>query len=132
MEDPWEVVVVSSNPRIHHHVAGMLFRLGIDRICVSSVNELREIPRRDNIRLVFCDRQMKDGDYHDVLSAVPPTSKVVMMSEVESPEEYQRAKHFGLFDVIPTPCRAADIEWMVIQARRQKQPILHRTARVGA
>jgi DNA-binding NtrC family response regulator len=144
MEDPWEVVVVSSNLEKRQDVAGMLLRLGIDAICVSSVSQCREIPNRQNIGLVFCDRQMRGGDYRDVVSAVSTSlsARVVMMSDLENAEEYQRAKRLGLFDVIPSPCRPTDIEWMVIQARRasrrellhasRERPILHKTARVGA
>lgn len=129
---PWEVVVVSSNLINRQDVAGMLFRLGIDPICLSSVDQYRNLRSRKDIGLVFCDRHVKDGDYRDVLSAVSPgqtqsTAKVVMMAELDSPEEYQRARQHGLFDIISSPCRATDVEWMVIQAKRNhfqgKEPL---------
>jgi CheY-like chemotaxis protein len=148
MSNPWEVLVVSSNLENRQDVAGMLFRLGIDPICVSSIEQCLQVPRRENIGLVFCDRQMKGGDYRDVLSVVSPSRssdpapKVVMMSDLASPEEYQQARRNGLFDVISSPCRPTDVEWMVILAKRgwrkpargllDAVPQIHRTARVGA
>jgi DNA-binding NtrC family response regulator len=143
IERHWQVVVVSSNLAKRRDVADVLVRLGIDPIPVAMVAELHEISRQKNIGLIFCDRKMIDGDYRDVLSVVASTSRVVMMSEFESPEEYNQARRSGLFDIISSPSRATDIEWMVIQARRDRRiadqpldsslelPILHRTARVG-
>lgn len=123
---PWEVVVVSSNLENRQDVAGMLFRLGIDPICLSTVDQCRNLPSRRDIGLVFCDRRVKDGDYRDILSIVSPcqkenSAKVVMMAELDSPEEYIRARQSGLFDIISSPCRPTDVEWMVIQAKRNRR-----------
>lgn len=129
---PWEVVVVSSNLVNRQDVAGMLFRLGIDPICLSTVDQCRNLRSHKNIGLVFCDRHVKDGDYRDVLSAVGPSqtprdAKVVMMADLDTPEEYHEARRHGLFDIISSPCRPTDIEWMVIQAKRNhhqgKEPL---------
>ena len=125
-KNPWEVVVVSSNLENRQDVAGMLARLGLDPICVSTVNQCRELPNRNSIGLVFCDRQVKDGDYRDVLSAMgtpaaDESPKVVMMADLASPTEYRQAKTHGVFDVICSPCRLTDIEWMVIQAKRNRR-----------
>lgn len=127
---PWEVAVVSSSIEHRQDVAGMLFRLGLEPICLSSVDQCRELRARPNLGLVFCDRRVKDGDYRDVLSVVNATdaqrleteAKVVMMADLDTPEEYHQARQHGLFDVIPSPCRATDVEWMVIQAKRNRRP----------
>jgi len=121
----WEVVVVSSKLENRQDVAGMLFRLGIDPICLSSVDQCRNLHSRKDIGLVFCDRHVKDGDYRDILSAIKPSqandaAKVVMMAELDTPEEYHLARQHGLFDIISSPCRATDVEWMVIQAKRNR------------
>lgn len=121
----WEVVVVSAKLENRQDVAGMLFRLGIDPICLSTVDQCRNLRTKKDIGLVFCDRQVKDGDYRDILSAVSPSpttreAKVVMMAELDTPEEYHRARQHGLFDIISSPCRPTDIEWMVIQAKRNR------------
>jgi DNA-binding NtrC family response regulator len=123
--NPWDVLVVSSHLESRQDVAGMLFRLGLDPICVSTVEQCKALPERGQIGLVFCDRELKDGDYRDVLSAVgsydDASPMVVMMAELESHEAYQQARRDGLFDVISYPCRPTDVEWMVILARRNSR-----------
>lgn len=147
MHNPLEVAIVSSNLRNRQYVANMLSRLGIDSICLASVEQCRQIPRRHNVGLVFCDTLMKDGNYQDVLSAFAsssPNPKVVMMSQSASPEEYRLAKGHGIFDVISSPLRPTDVEWMIIQAKRESRhglkhmersneiELIEKTARVGA
>jgi DNA-binding NtrC family response regulator len=125
---PWDVVVVSSSLENRQDVAEMLFRLGLDPLCVSTVSQCRELAKRDAIGLVFCERQVKDGDYRDVLSTIAPSSsrrapKVVLMADLANPEEYEEMRSNGLFDVIPSPCRPSDIEWMVILAKRNRRQV---------
>jgi DNA-binding NtrC family response regulator len=78
---------------------------------------------KEKVGLVFCDRNLADGDYRDLLVAAACRStkgkvKVVLMSSPADAEEYQNAKHSGVFEVIDSRCRPADLEWMVIQAKR--------------
>jgi DNA-binding NtrC family response regulator len=147
MRNPLKILVVSSNIERRQDVAGVLSRLGTEPIGVSSAEECRHVLQMEKIQLVFADRRVNGGDYRDVLKAVASSSpgqrpKVVMMAELESREEYQQAKHDGVFDVISYPWRTTDIEWMVILAKREAidrpQPAhetvhraLHRTARTG-
>lgn len=141
MPSPWEVVVASSRLEHRQNVAGMLFRLGLDPICVSSVDQCRTLPKRGNIGLVFCDRDLKGGDYRDVVAAVSADSperkpKVVMMADLAQPEEYHQARRSGVFDVISSPCRPTDVEWMVILAKRERktesQPLLRASSGLAA
>jgi DNA-binding NtrC family response regulator len=120
---PWEVLVVSSSMENRQNVADMLKRLGVDPVCVASVDQCRQLPRHCDIGLVFCDREVSGGDYRDVLSAVGASPlvhspKVVMMADLDSAEEYQVVRRHGLFDVISAQCRPTDLEWMLIQAKR--------------
>ncbi len=122
MTNPWEVVVASSDLEKRLSVAAMLTQQGIDTICASTVDQLREVLNGRNIGLVFCDRQFADGDYHDVVEAARSSAakipKVVVMSGLVKSGEYHQAKRSGVFDIISTPCRPTDIEWMVILAKR--------------
>lgn len=73
--------------------------------------------------MIFCDRYLEDGNYRDVLTLAGYTiakekARVVLTCHLAGPDEYQEAKRFGVFDVIVTPCRPPDVEWMVIRARR--------------
>lgn len=122
MEDTWEVVVASPDLEKRLSVAAMLTQQGVDTICASTVDQFREVLHGRNVGLVFCDRQFADGDYHDVVEAARSCAakvpKVVVMSGFVRSGEYHQAKGSGVFDIISTPCRPTDLEWMVILAKR--------------
>lgn len=122
MTDTWEVVVVSSDLEKRLSVAAMLTQQGVDTICASTVDQFREVLHQRNVGLVFCDREFGDGDYHDVVeaarSAATKVPKVVVMSGFLKSGEYHQAKGSGVFEIISTPCRPTDLEWMVILAKR--------------
>ena len=117
-----EVVVVSANSESRRTMTGILARLDVDSICIPTVEQYREIAG-DGAKLVFCDRQLPDGDFRDVLAATARCAKkapkVVMMARYLNLDSYDQAKRAGIFEAIPTPCRPIDIEWMVILASKQ-------------
>jgi DNA-binding NtrC family response regulator len=114
-----KVVVASSDLERRRRVEGMLARLDLEPICVSTIQECREILSRESIELVFCDRNFPDGDYEDLLiTTVCGNVRVVLMSGLTDAEDYQHVKHSGVFEVIPVSCRPTDVEWMVIRVRR--------------
>jgi DNA-binding NtrC family response regulator len=103
-----------------------LDRLGVVSICASSVAQCRELLAQSRVGLIFCDRRLSDGSFTDVLHAAACNStagkaRVVLMSCVIDPEEYHAARGAGLFEVIPSPTRPTDLEWMVILAKRAER-----------
>ena len=127
MSKPCEIVVVSSDLESRQRVAGALSRLGVNPICVSTIDQCRHIPKREKVGIVFCDKNVEGGDYQDVMAAVSSEladarPKIVMMSRFRmDPSEYRQAKRSGVFDIIESPCRPTDIEWMLISAMRARQ-----------
>jgi hypothetical protein len=43
------------------------------------------------------------------------------MSDLIDSEQYEKAKQQGIFEVISASCRPTDVEWMIIQAKRDEQ-----------
>jgi DNA-binding NtrC family response regulator len=43
------------------------------------------------------------------------------MSSTADWDEFLEAMRLGAFDVIASPCRATDVEWMIIQALRYER-----------
>ncbi|HUA02000.1 MAG TPA: hypothetical protein VMB02_16810 [Candidatus Aquilonibacter sp.] len=127
MNENWQIVVASSDLENRRSVVSTLGRQGIGAFCASNVMQCREILDTQEVGLVFCDRSFADGDYRDVLVAAAdrrrpgPTTHVVLLASSADAEQYKRAKEQGVFEVISTACRPTDIEWMVIQARRDEQ-----------
>jgi len=117
-----EVVVASSDLENRQSVAGMFAERGLEPICASTVDQCWQIFNGQNISLVLCDLELSDGDYSDILAAAASAAKkipkVIVMSRIIKFRDYNLAKCRGVFDIIMTPCRSADVEWMVFLARR--------------
>ena len=121
---PFEVVVVSSDLAVRHHLAVILASLGVDSVCVSTLRECHGILAQRRVGLVFCDFHVADGNYQDFLAAYArPGEKprVVVTSGSADWDEYKEAMRCGAFDIISVPCRHTDVEWMVIQAKRDER-----------
>lgn len=119
------ILVASSDLENARWVAEILHKQGLDFICTSTISQCREILAQDSVGLVFCDRDLRDGGYRDLLAAAACKStrgkvRVVLISSVVDSEEYDAAKRSGLFEVIAAPCRPRDVEWMVIRAKRDE------------
>jgi DNA-binding NtrC family response regulator len=123
MDHEWKIIVASSDLETRQLVLQILHRLGVDAIGASTVTECRQILVQDTVGLVFCDHDLNDGGYRDVLAAADCKSArskllFVLMSSIINPEEYDAARQAGLFEVIASPCRPTDVEWMVILEKR--------------
>ena len=118
-----QVVVASRELERRREITSILVNLGLDPICVSSVGQCRELLSREPVHLIFCDRFLADGDYHDVLT-VSRTSKsqpLLVLACYHNNADYHQAVAEGVFGVIATPCRSTEVEWMLIQAKRKER-----------
>ena len=120
---PWGVAVVSSDLENRRNVARMIERQGVGVVCAATVRQCREALSAPRIALVLCDPKLSDGTYRDILndasSRMERSPKVVLMAAAAmKPEEYWQAKSCGLFDIVASPCRPKDIEWVIICAKR--------------
>jgi DNA-binding NtrC family response regulator len=123
MKVPWKILVVSSELESRESTATILSLLGLDPVCASTIGQCREILAKQNIGLAFCDRQLSDGTYRDLLTLASygPCSgriRAVLSANVTNPDEYREAKRLGIYEVIAAPCHPIIVEWMIIQARR--------------
>lgn len=124
MNVPWQILVVSSDLEIRRSLMQTLTRQGLDSIGVANVRECGDVLKSQKIGLIFCDRNLTDGSYRDVLDASRSSSsglRLVVTSRHPDWDEYLEAMRFGAFDVIASPCRPTDVEWMVIQAKRDER-----------
>jgi DNA-binding NtrC family response regulator len=126
MRDTWQIMVASSDLENRRSLVSILDRQGFGTFCASNVRQCREILDSQNVGLVFCDRSFADGDYRDVLTAATGRrqagrARVVLLAARDDFEQYKNAKDQGVFEVISPACRPTDVEWMVIQAKRDEQ-----------
>ena len=109
-----------SNQEHRRRITTVVMELGQDPIRASSVSQCRELLAKERIDLIFCDRLLSDGDYNDVLAAchaIESRPSVVLVCRHDN-IEYQKAIRSGVFGVIAETCHRSDVEWMVIQAKR--------------
>src|ERR1700722_14399577 len=121
MTAPWDVVVVSSDLESRRNLSAILVGQGLDPICASTLRECREIIAQKSVGVVFCDSHVADGSYKEFLAGYRSRTdrpRVVVTSRHSEWDEFKEAMRFGAFDVIGAPCRPTDVEWMIIQARR--------------
>lgn len=134
-----DTLVASSDFEMRRLIVGVLKRLGTRWLCVSTVRQSIETIERENVGLVFCDREFPDGTYQDLMTFATNQRdgglRVVLTTNFIYPGEYQEAKRWGVFEVIASPCASAAVEWMVIRKRRddlcRRDALLERAARVA-
>src|SRR5215472_18859548 len=121
MNIPWDILVASSDLEGRRALSNILERLGIDPLTSSTVGECKDIMATERVGLIFCDRLLADGNCRDLLNASKSgrtKARVVVMSSTADWDEFLEAMRLGAFDVIASPCRATDVEWMILQTLR--------------
>lgn len=100
-------------------VESAIERWSLDVGWYSSLQEARRSLRRGTHSLVLCEEKLPDGTYQDVMQLLAHKLgriRVIVMSESELEECYSEAMEKGVFDVIATPCRRTDVQWIIMHA----------------
>ena len=94
----------------------------IEPVYCSTLQEARSFLPDETFSLIFCEDTLSDGTYRDILCppGKPMKTRLVVISEVSDDQKYNEAKQMGAFDVIWSPCRQSDIQWMVIRAIQEE------------
>ena len=124
MNIPWDILVASSDLEGRRALSNILGKLGVDPLTSSTVRECTELIASERVGLIFCDRLLADGNCYDLLTASRSgrtKARVVVTSSTADWDEFLEAMRLGAFDVIASPCRATDVEWMIIQALRYER-----------
>ncbi len=73
--------------------------------------------------LIFCDETLGDGTYRDLLRDLSKAAKarvVVMSLAPDRDDTYNEAITLGAFDMIASPCRRSDVQWIAIRAMQDE------------
>jgi two-component system response regulator PilR (NtrC family) len=135
MTVPWEILVLSAEMEDRRALAHILQAEDLEPISAPTLHDALEALQKETVGLVFCDKNLPDGTYRDLLAAVRTLKKrvrVVVTSHHADWDEYLDAMRLGAFDVIAAPCRPTDVEWMVIQAKRDERNISRHAVPVDA
>jgi DNA-binding NtrC family response regulator len=103
-------------------VQNALSNWAIEPVCCSSLQEARGFLPDETFSLIFCEDTLSDGSYRDILRppGKPMKTRVVVISEISDDQKYNEAKQLGAFDVVSSPCRQSDIQWIVIRAIQEE------------
>jgi DNA-binding NtrC family response regulator len=117
----WKVLIVAENE--NGTITDTLLDWGIQVIHCRNLREARKILREQSVSQVFCNANLPDGSYRDLVGmvkSVQPESRVVVLIPHHSADRsFQEAIQAGAFDSIPSPVGRRDVQWEVLQAMRK-------------
>lgn len=107
-----QVLVVGSDVGNRSALVDILEECGLEPVIASNVKETGNILARRPTHVVFCEDNLPDGSFREILrlvKATRPESQVVVSSKLGGVDEYIEAMNLGAFDFIVPPYRDADV-----------------------
>jgi len=129
MRGKTQVLVGSQEMAIWGHVGSVLQSRGLTLTRFHSLKQACRALRREDVLVVFCENQLVDGTYEDLLKAarkVPSRTRIVVTSPKSDCADrgtYLKAKELGAFDVLRQGYGPKDVEWVVICALRDEEAL---------
>ncbi len=116
------VIVASSDIEQRHALARILENLGYETTYVSRVSECGELMRSRAFALVFCDLYLEDGSYRNICDLANSFNEDprVVLSAASRDEFDRREMPRGMLGIVKTPYRSTEVEWMLIQSKRNR------------
>jgi DNA-binding NtrC family response regulator len=125
------VVVACSHMEDRKSLIHILESLSLDVISCSDMDQVHKVLSRRNVPLVFCDEQLSEGCFRDLVSADIPgqkASRVVVTIRTGDCDEYLRVMRLGAYDGLRCPLCPTDVELVVLRAMREDQISYRKTA----
>lgn len=120
------VLVVSSDTDNGRNLGSILSECGLDPVLASTLEEAQALLGKRDMLLVFCDAQLTDGTFRELLRLSEAARlPVVVASRVHETLQYLEAMRLGAFDFIAPPYRRSEVEHIVSSA-------LHRSVAAAA
>lgn len=119
---PARVLVVSAGEN-RDIVTAAMNHWSIEAVPCSGVREARTLLSSARPSLIFCEEDLPDGSYRELLrdlSKAARTRLVVISAAAERDEHYNEALALGAFDMIASPCRRSDVQWIAIRAMQDE------------
>jgi DNA-binding NtrC family response regulator len=130
----WRVLIVSGEINLEL-VRNAMSQWALEAVSCSSLQEARSLLPDPTFSVVFCEETLPDGTYLDVFAHIgkPVKTRVVVISTSSHVEEkYEEAIRSGAFEVIASPCRASDVQWVLIRAIQEESRHGGRRGRIQA
>jgi len=107
-----QVLVVGSDVGNRTALVNILEECGLEPVIASNVEETGNILARRPTHVVFCEDNLPDGSFREILRlvrATRPDIQVVVSSKLGDVDQYIEAMNLGAFDFIAPPYRDADV-----------------------
>lgn len=117
----WRVLIIGADAN-RDVLKSAMSHWHLEPVCCSSLQDARQVLPDDSLSLIFCEETLADGTYRDLLRGSRPlkTRFVVISPVPEVDETYEEAMQLGAFDMIASPCRKSDVQWMMIRAIQEE------------
>ena len=119
---PGRVLVISTGEN-RDVVTAAMSHWSIEAVPCSGVVEARTLLPSARPSLIFCEEDLPDGTYRELLNDVSKTARtrvVVISRDAELDAHYNEALALGAFDMIASPCRRSDVQWIAIRAMQDE------------
>lgn len=100
-------------------LANLVLGSGLEPILSPSVIEATKILTHRPMALVFCEVNLPDGSFQDILlaaKATVPRIPVVVICRAGDCDLYMKVLKAGAFDYIAFPYRHTEVEWIISKA----------------
>jgi len=134
MESRWDILVVSGRFENKRTLLHILYDLPVFVFTASTVRQAHEVLASRPIRLLFCEENLADGSYRDLLDGihcVQPSTQLVLMLSTGEWNECLEAMSLGAREVIRCPLQPTDVELVLIRAAREPIPVLSPDEKTG-
>jgi DNA-binding response OmpR family regulator len=105
-------------------------KCGLGPVSCSTLDEARSLLTRQHFKIVFCNDNLPDGDFHDVIRKAR-SIPVIVLSRLAEWEPYLVAINAGAFDYIACPPDPVEMERILWFALNESARI-HRIAQMAA
>ena len=117
----WDVLVACAEIGNRNALIRMLESMSVGVFSCSSLSQAKEVLSSRMIELVFCDENLTDGSFYDLLRTKQvwiARPHIVVIAHFGEWERYEEASQLELFEVISSPLHPTDVEMAVIRAMR--------------
>jgi DNA-binding NtrC family response regulator len=118
----WRILIISAEGN-RDLIKSSMNHWAMEALWCGTLQEARGLLPDATLSLIFCEDTLADGTYRDLLNILgkPLKSRLVVISQQSHIElKYQEAIGLGAFEVITSPCRPSDVQWVVIRAIQEE------------
>ncbi len=116
MLKPLQVLVAVSDAQGRHTLVKALTKKGMNPLFAETLTEARKILDHQPVAMVFCETDLKDGSFKDLLfseAGAKPKAPVVVCAQFYDKDLYMDAMGSGAFDFIAYPYAHQEVDWIL-------------------